>query len=99
MHFRYDIPSGDLLHGAEDDIGTLESVAYLHSLISEVTEGGVSADRVVLCGFSQGGTMSVVAGLTCEKKLAGVGCMSGRAVMREGLKSVSGYISMKSAGY
>ena len=35
--------------------------------------------------------MSVVAGLTYEERLAGIGCMSGRAVMRGEMKEVGVY--------
>ena len=85
---RYDIPSHDLVYGAEDEPGTLESARYLHSLILEAVERGMPAERIVLAGFSQGGTMSILTGLTCEERLGGIGCMSGRTVMREKLKTV-----------
>ncbi|KAM0255935.1 hypothetical protein ACHAQJ_005336 [Trichoderma viride] len=55
-----------------DEAGILESRAYLYSLIQQEASLGISSDRVVLGGFSQGGAMSVFSGLTAPFKLAGI---------------------------
>ncbi len=38
--------------------------------------GGIPAERVVLAGFSQGGALALYAGLSCEKRLAGIVALS-----------------------
>ncbi|KAL7893941.1 Phospholipase/Carboxylesterase domain-containing protein [Trichoderma sp. TUCIM 5745] len=55
-----------------DEAGILESRAYLYSLIQKEVSEGISSDRVVLGGFSQGGAMSVFSGITAPFKLAGI---------------------------
>ena len=52
-------------------------------------ERGIPAERIVLAGFSQGGTMCVSAGLSFEEKLGGIVCLSGWVVMREKIRTVS----------
>lgn len=56
----------------EDEAGILLSQAYLHDLIQNEIDSGIPADRVVLGGFSQGGAMSILGGLTARVKLAGI---------------------------
>ncbi|KAL7918106.1 Phospholipase/carboxylesterase [Trichoderma austrokoningii] len=59
-----------------DEAGILESRAYLYSLIQKEVAAGISSDRVVLGGFSQGGAMSLLSGITAPFKLAGIVGMS-----------------------
>ncbi|KAK1240163.1 hypothetical protein MKX08_007605 [Trichoderma sp. CBMAI-0020] len=59
-----------------DEAGILESRAYLYSLIQGEVALGISTDRVVLGGFSQGGAMSLFSGITAPFKLAGIIGMS-----------------------
>lgn len=54
----------------------LVSRAYISGLIQAEIDNGVPADRIVLGGFSQGGAMSLFAGLTTPRKLAGIVGMS-----------------------
>ncbi|PTB62221.1 Phospholipase/carboxylesterase [Trichoderma citrinoviride] len=56
----------------EDEQGILESRAYLYSLIQQEVADGISSERIVLGGFSQGGAMSIFAGLTAPFKLGGI---------------------------
>ncbi|EHK21251.1 uncharacterized protein TRIVIDRAFT_52210 [Trichoderma virens Gv29-8] len=56
----------------EDEAGILESRAYLYSLIQQEVSDGISSDRIVLGGFSQGGAMSIFSGLTAPFKLGGI---------------------------
>lgn len=56
----------------EDKTRILESMAYFHSLIQDEVSGGVPADRIVIGGFSQGGAMSILSGLTAPAKIAGI---------------------------
>ncbi|KAK3695496.1 Phospholipase/carboxylesterase/thioesterase [Podospora appendiculata] len=76
----YDIASIDgnaeSLRRNEDKAGILASQAYFHGLIQKEIDAGIPADRIVLGGFSQGGAMSLFAGLTAKVKLAGIVAMS-----------------------
>ncbi|KAF4983154.1 hypothetical protein FZEAL_1377 [Fusarium zealandicum] len=56
----------------EDAEGIKRSQKYFHDLIQEEVNAGIPADRIVLGGFSQGGAMSLLAGLTCTSKLGGI---------------------------
>ncbi|KAH7243907.1 hypothetical protein NW759_017235 [Fusarium solani] len=56
----------------EDVEGIKLSQKYFHELIQEEIDSGISADRIVLGGFSQGGAMSLLSGLTFKAKLAGI---------------------------
>ncbi|KAH8170085.1 phospholipase/Carboxylesterase domain-containing protein [Sarocladium implicatum] len=56
----------------EDVEGIEESRAYFHRLIQKEVDAGVDTERIVLGGFSQGGAMSILSGLTSENKLGGI---------------------------
>lgn len=83
----YDIHSFTSLHLAQKTNDTprmLASRSTLHKLIADERAKGIPAARIVLGGFSQGGAMALLAGLTYEERLAGVFCLSGYLVMRDG---------------
>lgn len=42
---------------------------------------GIPSDRIILGGFSQGGAMSIFAGITCPDKLAGIVGLSSYLLM------------------
>lgn len=52
------------------------SQAYFHELIQKEIDDGIPADRIVLGGFSQGGAMSMFAGLTSKVRLGGIVALS-----------------------
>ncbi|KAK7433200.1 hypothetical protein QQZ08_000135 [Neonectria magnoliae] len=56
----------------EDTEGIKLSQKYFHDLIQEEITSGIPADRIVLGGFSQGGAMALLSGLTFTAKLAGI---------------------------
>ncbi|RSM06857.1 Acyl-protein thioesterase 1 [Fusarium oligoseptatum] len=56
----------------EDTEGIKRSQQYFHNLIQEEIDAGIPSERIVLGGFSQGGAMSLLAGLTCKNKLGGI---------------------------
>ncbi|KAJ4266528.1 hypothetical protein NW762_004515 [Fusarium torreyae] len=56
----------------EDTEGIKRSQQYFHDLIQEEVDSGIPPERIVLGGFSQGGAMSLLAGLTCKSKLGGI---------------------------
>jgi predicted esterase len=73
----YDIYSLDKSEGREDEKGMLETVGQINALIKQEIDSGIPANRIVLGGFSQGGAMTLLTGLTTDYKLAGLICMSG----------------------
>ncbi|CAK4034262.1 Acyl- thioesterase 1 [Lecanosticta acicola] len=69
----YDIADfGDLANRSDDEAGVLRSQKVFHTLIEEEIKNGISTDRIVLGGFSQGGAMSLMAGITNPTKLGGI---------------------------
>jgi len=55
----------------------LKSCARIHGAIKSLEEQGVPPERIVVGGFSQGGAMSLLAGMTYPSKLAGIVVFSG----------------------
>ncbi len=68
--------NAESLRKNEDEAGILLSQAYFHDLIQKEIDSGIPSDRIVLGGFSQGGAMSLFAGLTAKVKLAGIVALS-----------------------
>jgi predicted esterase len=66
----------------------LESSRQLNELITAEVDAGIDASRIVLGGFSQGGAMSLLTGLTSERKLAGLAVLSGFLPLRHKFKAV-----------
>ena len=61
----------------------LGTVTQLNKLIStEISSADLEANRIIIGGFSQGGAMSLLTGLTNERKLGGVAVMSGWLPLR-----------------
>jgi phospholipase/carboxylesterase len=75
MRSWYDIKSMDL-HNRADMPGVLESESAIHALIQQQIDSGISANKIVLAGFSQGGVVSLFTGLRYPKKLAGIMALS-----------------------
>ena len=75
MRSWYDIKSMDL-HNRADMPGVLESESAIHALIQQQIDTGITADKIVLAGFSQGGVVSLFTGLRYPKKLAGIMALS-----------------------
>ena len=48
------------------------SLNAIHALINNEINSGVPANKIILCGFSQGGSLALHAGLTYPKQLAGL---------------------------
>ncbi|KAI9838919.1 MAG: hypothetical protein M1819_004127 [Sarea resinae] len=68
----YDIASFDDIAQKMDEPGILRSQSYFHSLIQSEIDKGISSHRIILGGFSQGGAMSLFAGVTSPHKLGGI---------------------------
>jgi phospholipase/carboxylesterase len=75
MRAWYDLLSLDGNKTAnEDDI--LSTVEWINQLIETEIESGVSPDKILLAGFSQGGVIALHTGLRYPKKLAGIMLLS-----------------------
>ena len=71
MRSWYDIKSMDLNDRA--DIKTLQqSEVLINQLIDQLISDGISSERIVVVGFSQGGVLALYSGLRSRHKLAGI---------------------------
>ena len=75
MRAWYDIRDMDLSNRADHE-GVAESVAQVDALIVREAQRGVPASRVLLIGFSQGGAVTLAAGLERKTPLAGLAGLS-----------------------
>ena len=75
MQAWYDVSGLDAR--SEDESRIRASAQWIAELVTREGKRGISADRVVLAGFSQGGAMSLFTGLRYPETLAGVMCLSG----------------------
>ena len=84
----FDVKSFTNIHGQEDEDGILKSINLVHRLITEEVDAGIPSDKIIVGGFSQGillrmqpvtigCSVALLAGYTCERKLAGVAGLSG----------------------
>lgn len=84
----FDLLSWDLGDKHEDRDGMLDSARMIDKYIQDEINTGIPAERIVVGGFSQGGSMSLLAGLTSRRedglfggkygwKLGGVAVLSG----------------------
>ena len=75
MRSWYDIKSMDL-HNRADMKGVLASEKRVKSLIQEQINLGIPSENIVLAGFSQGGVLSLFAGLRFTQSLGGILALS-----------------------
>ena len=75
MRAWYDIRDFDLAHRADLD-GVDASVAQVDALIEREASRGVPPQRLLLAGFSQGGAITLAAGLARSQPLAGLIALS-----------------------
>lgn len=73
---------------AEDQEGILKSAMAVGGIISGEVDAGIDSKRVVVGGFSQGAALSLVTGLTSERRLGGLACLSGWLPMSGKMKSM-----------
>lgn len=67
----FGLPSWDLRDKYEDRDGMLDSARMIDKYyIQDEVNSGIPAQRIVVGGFSQGGAMSLLAGLTEEKTVS-----------------------------
>ncbi|KAF9057862.1 Alpha/Beta hydrolase protein [Panaeolus papilionaceus] len=87
--YRFDIYSFGF-NTNEDEDGMRKSAGLLHDLIKyEIESNGIDPSRIVIGGFSQGGTMSLLTGLTGDFAFAGVACLSGWLPIRNKFKEIA----------
>ncbi|MCJ1363728.1 hypothetical protein MMC16_002837 [Acarospora aff. strigata] len=60
------------IHQNPDEAGILRSRSTIHALITQQIASGIPASRIAIGGFSQGGALSVLSGITCPHKLGGI---------------------------
>jgi len=75
MRAWYDIVSLDFRSRA-DAAGVAESVAQVEELIAREQARGIALERILLAGFSQGGAITLSAGLKRQVPLAGLIALS-----------------------
>lgn len=75
----YDIAMADLQEGPTrkaDETGVRESQGFINDLIAREATRGISADKIVVAGFSQGGAIALQTGLRHPQQLAGILALS-----------------------
>ncbi|HEY5701383.1 MAG TPA: carboxylesterase [Gammaproteobacteria bacterium] len=75
MRAWYDITETDLAR-RPDEQGVRASEMILSGLIESEIDAGISSDRIVVAGFSQGGAIALHTGLRYGKKLGGILALS-----------------------
>ncbi|CBX93256.1 hypothetical protein IAQ61_008969 [Plenodomus lingam] len=85
----YDLKSLSTLDDRdEDQEGIHRSRDYFHALIDQEIEKGIPANRIVIGGFSQGGAMSLLSGVTYKKQLGGIMGLSSYLILRQTIKDM-----------
>ncbi|KAB5595541.1 Acyl-protein thioesterase 1 [Ceratobasidium theobromae] len=83
-----DVYSLGKIDAKEDEEGLLQSAAAIKELVKAENDAGISNNRIVLGGFSQGAALSVLTGLTTEPKYAGIAVLSGWFPIRQQLQKI-----------
>lgn len=85
----YDIKELVNLDGrSEDEQGIIQSQKYFHSLIDQEVSKGIPANRIVIGGFSQGGAMSILSGVTYKEQLGGIFGLSCYLLLQNKIKDM-----------
>jgi phospholipase/carboxylesterase len=87
MRAWYDVKWGDFERGAKqaDEKGVRASQDAIMKLIEREHERGITAENIVLAGFSQGGAIALQTGLRYPRKLAGIMALSTYLPLAESL--------------
>jgi len=72
----------------EDKDGMMESKHLISQIVEDEIKVGTPPHRILLGGFSQGGAMSLLVGLTGERKLAGLAILSSWLPLRSDFEQV-----------
>lgn len=73
--------------GAEDDAGIRAAEQHIISLIEQEHARGIPYNRIILAGFSQGGSLALHTGLRFKASLAGIMALSTWLPLHESLAS------------
>lgn len=85
----YDITDIDnLADRSEDEAGIVRTQKVFHNLIAEEIKAGIPTERIVLGGFSQGGAMSLLSGVTCQTRLGGIFGLSCYLLLKDKLQGM-----------
>ncbi len=71
----YDISMQDIAR-KPDEIGVRESQAAIDELIARELNRGITSDKIILAGFSQGGAIALQVGLRSKHALGGIMALS-----------------------
>lgn len=71
----------------QDEPGILRSRDYFNTLIEQEMKKNIKASRIILGGFSQGGAISLFAGVTNKEKLGGVFGLSSYLLLSDRIKN------------
>ncbi|KAL5456885.1 hypothetical protein EMCRGX_G034111 [Ephydatia muelleri] len=68
---------GHVVDAKEDEAGILQATSKVHQMLDEeLNTTGISSDKIVLGGFSQGGALALFSALTYDKPLGGIVALS-----------------------
>ncbi|KAK9706346.1 hypothetical protein RND81_07G117800 [Saponaria officinalis] len=74
----FDIPEIPLTsHSPKDEASLLKAVKNVHTMIDREVASGISPDNIFVCGFSQGGALTLASVLLYPKTLGGGAVFSG----------------------
>jgi phospholipase/carboxylesterase len=71
--------------GPEDEVGIRESEGVVRQFIEREVQLGVTPDRIVIAGFSQGGAIALQSALRYPQRLAGIMALSTYLPLRDSL--------------
>lgn len=85
------------LTSKEDEPGIKQSQQLLLELVSQEVASGISSERIILAGFSQGGAIALYTGLRANKKLGGIIALSTYQVLADTLVTERSAVNAKLA--
>lgn len=65
-----------VMYGPEDEAGIKSATENIQSLIRSEISAGIPAERIIVGGFSQGGSLALHSGLTFSKPIGGIIALS-----------------------
>ncbi len=72
-----------------DEVQLRESAEFITDFVENEIANGISNDRIIIAGFSQGGAVAIETALTFNKKLAGLLLMSTYFATKDSIKLAS----------
>lgn len=86
MRAWYDVTGFD--RRDQDERGIRQSATWIDEIVTYEVDHGIPPQRIVLAGFSQGGAMTLFAGLRRSELLGGLVCLSGYLPLDQELESL-----------